>query len=227
MDGGIGRLNPKPMTFHKLSRRQALAGVAGLAAAAAGPQAVQAAIAPKVAILGDSITAGYGLPARDALPSRLQQELARLGAPARVVPAGVVGDTTAGGLRRVDRAVAAGADLCVVALGGNDLLTGTDPVAMQNNLRQIVRRLKAKGVTVVLAGIQVPPLLRGGYGAAFDAAFANVARAEQVLFVPDMLAGVALNPSLNQRDGIHPNAAGVAVIARRLAPVVARGLSAR
>ena len=216
------------MAYQSVSRRRALGLAAGFGVAAAwraGP--LGAVPLRKVAILGDSITAGYGLPQRDALPARLQAELARLGAAVRIVPAGLVGGTTADGIARVDRAVAGGADVCVVALGGNDLLRGIDPQTVQANLRQIVRRLKARGVTVVLAGVQAPPLLRGGYADAFGAAFASVARAEGVLFVPDMLAGVTLNPRLNQPDGIHPNAAGVTVIAKRLAPVVAKGLSAR
>jgi acyl-CoA thioesterase-1 len=180
-----------------------------------------------VAILGDSITAGYGLPAPQALPARLQAELARLGDPVRVIAAGVFGDTTAGGVRRVDRATPEGVRVCVVALGGNDLLNGEDPARVRANLARIVRRLQARGVTVVLAGLRVPPLLDGGYARAFDAAFEAVARTTGVIFLPDMLAGVALNPALNQRDGIHPNAAGVQVIARRLAPLVARALRGR
>jgi acyl-CoA thioesterase-1 len=210
-------MNPSDQT-----RRGVLA--AALALAAAVP--VRAAPAPRVAVLGDSITAGYGLPASQALPSRLQAELARLGAPARVLAAGVNGDTTAGGAARLDRAVPAGVDLCVVALGGNDLLLGADPKAVQANLDRIVRRLKARRVKVVLAGVRAPDLIGGIYAREFNQAFASVARTHGVLFLPDLLAGVALNPGLNQRDGIHPNAAGVNVIARRLAPLVARGLQA-
>ena len=207
------------------TRRGVLAGGAVLVFAYAGR--ARAAAPRKVAILGDSITAGYGLPAGQALPARLEQELARLGEPARVLPSGVVGDTTDGGLRRVDRAAPPGTDLCIVALVGNDLLEGADPARLRANLQGIVRRLKARGIKVVLAGVQVPALLRGAWASAFNAAFASVARAENVLFIPDMLAGISLNPRLNQSDGIHPNAAGVELIARRLAPVVARGLSAR
>jgi acyl-CoA thioesterase-1 len=216
------------MTSGNVSRRCAIGAAAALALSATlgGGPAARASGLPVVAILGDSITAGYGLPAREALPARLQGELARLGEPARVVAQGVVGDTTAGGLARVDRA-AQGAQVCVVALGGNDLLRGIDPGRVRANLDAIVRRLKARHVTVVLAGLQVPPILQGRYATAFDDAFASVARAEKVLFVPDMLAGVTLNPDLNQPDGIHPNARGVEVIARRLAPVVARSLPAR
>jgi acyl-CoA thioesterase-1 len=213
------------MTSFEFSRRGVIGAAGAALIAAAADLPAQAAAARRVSILGDSITAGYGLPAAQALPARLQGELARIGAPARVIPAGVVGDTTAGGLKRVDRV--APADVCIVALGGNDLMQGADPAAVRRNLDAIVRRLKAKGVTVVLAGLKVPPLLQGSYASAFDGAFAAVARAEGVLFVPDMLQGVILNPALNQRDGVHPNAAGVEVIARRLAPVVARALAAR
>jgi acyl-CoA thioesterase-1 len=214
------------MSSLDFSRRQMLAATGGLALSGAMGAAALAAPLRRVTILGDSITAGYGLPASQALPARLQGELARMGAAARVVPAGVVGDTTAGGLARVDRA-AAGADVCIVALGGNDLMQGADPALVRRNLEAIVRRLKARGVTVVLAGLRVPVLLQGAYANAFNAAFASVARSQGVLFLPDMLQGVVLNPDFNQRDGVHPNAAGVQVIARRLAPVVARALAAR
>ncbi|HEY8615294.1 arylesterase [Phenylobacterium sp.] len=214
------------MSTSDASRRAVLAAAAALTATAGLPTASEAAAAPRVAVLGDSITAGYGLPSTQALPSRLQAELARIGAPARVLPAGVNGDTTAGGLARLDRAVPAGVDVCVVALGGNDLLRGAAPAAIRDNLDRIVRRLKARNVTVILAGVQAPHILGGSYAREFNQAFASVARAHRLLFLPNMLEGVALNPDLNQRDGIHPNAAGVTLIARRLAPVVARGLQA-
>jgi acyl-CoA thioesterase-1 len=212
------------MSSSFVSRRAVVAAAPGLALA---PAARARSAPPRVAILGDSITAGYGLPPSQALPAQLQSELARIGAAARVIPAGVTGDTTAGGAARVDRAVPADADVCVVALGGNDLLLGAEPSAVKANLDRIVRRLKARGVTVVLAGVRAPALLSGVYVREFNEAFASVARANRVLFLPDLLEGVVLNPRLNQRDGIHPNAAGVTVIARRLAPVVARGLAAR
>jgi len=204
------------------TRRAVLAGALAAVALPAG-----AAMPRRVTILGDSIAAGYGLPAGQALPARLQAELSRLGVHARVTASAWVGDTTSGGLKRVDRAAPPGTDVCVVALGGNDLLLGADPKAVRANLDRIVRRLKAHGVSVVLAGVRAPPLLNGAWASAFNGAFAGVAKAHGVAFVPDMLAGVAMNPRLNQGDGIHPNAAGVAVIARRLAPFVARALAAR
>jgi acyl-CoA thioesterase I len=212
------------MTSDDLPTRRMV--VAAGTAAATAPAAVLAAPEPRVALLGDSITAGYGLPARDALPARLQAELERRGVRARIVAAGVSGDTTAGGLARIDRAVPAGTALCVVALGGNDLLRGASPAAVRQNLERIVGRLKSRGVAVVLAGLQVPPLLAPDYARQFNQAFAAVGRQPGVLFLPDLLGGVLLNPDLNQPDGIHPNARGVQVIAGRLAPLVARGLKA-
>ncbi|MEP6967547.1 MAG: arylesterase [Pseudomonadota bacterium] len=204
------------------TRRTLLATLLAGAAARgwAAPRAV-------VTILGDSITAGYGLAAADALPARLEAALARIGAPARVRGAGVSGDTTAGGLARLDFSVQADTNVCVVALGGNDLLQGLDPRATGANLTRIVRRLKARRIAVVLAGLAAPGAIGRGYARDFDAAFPAVAKAEGVTLYADLLAGVARNPMLNQRDGIHPNAAGAALIARRLAPVVARALKTR
>jgi acyl-CoA thioesterase-1 len=180
-----------------------------------------------VTILGDSITAGYGLPASAALPAQLQLALARSGVSATVRGAGVSGDTTAGGLERLDFSIQRDTNLCVVALGGNDLLQGLDPKATRANLDAIVRRLKARGVGVVLTGIAAPPAIGRAYAIEFNAAFAAVARTEHVTLYPDLLAGIAGDNALKQRDGIHPNAAGAELIARRLAPFVARALRAR
>ena len=182
---------------------------------------------PVITILGDSITAGYGLRAQDALPAQLQLALARLGVRAAVRGAGVSGDTTAGGLGRVDFSVQSDTALCIVALGGNDLLQGLDPRGARANLDAIVRRLKARRIGVVLCGLAAPPRLNAGFARAFNAVFPSVARAEGVSLYPNLLAGVELTPGLNQRDGIHPNARGVKVIAARLAPVVARALRGR
>jgi acyl-CoA thioesterase-1 len=180
-----------------------------------------------VTVLGDSITAGLGLPAADALPARLEAALLRAGLPARVRGAGVSGDTTASGLARVDFSVQADTDVCVVALGGNDLLNGYDVAATRANLDRIVRRLKARRIGVVVAGLAAPMAIGAGYARDFTAIFPAVARGNGVALYPDLLAGVGRNPRLNQRDGIHPNAAGVQVIAARLAPVVARALRNR
>ena len=206
-----------------MSRRDMVVG----ATASLTPAAARTAPVPQVAMLGDSITTGWGLPEHDALPSRLQGELAEMGFPVRMLPAGVIGETTAGGLARVDHAIPAGIELCVVALGGNDFLQAADPAAIEVNLEQIVWRLRTRDITVVLAGVQVPPMLRSEYGHAFNGAFAAAAARHEVIFLPDLLEGVTLNPELNQSDGVHPNAAGVSLIARRLAPLVAQGLNSR
>ena len=204
------------------TRRSILGGIAALAAAPAF-----AAQTKVVTMLGDSITAGYGLPASLALPAQLQTELARLGAHAIVRNAGVSGDTTADGLRRVDFSVRRGASVCVVALVGNDLLEGLEPKQVRANLEKIVRRLQARGITVVLAGMRAPAALAGAYAREFNAAFDAAGRIKGVIRYRNLLDGVAGNRSLNQRDGIHPNAAGVKVIAHRLAPVVAKALTVR
>ena len=205
------------------TRREVLATV--LATAAAGPANAQR--VPIITLLGDSISAGYGLPGRDALPIQLQQAVARLGVPNRVRGAGLSGDTTAGGLARVDFSVQADTAVAVVALGANDLMRGLDPKVVQRNLDAIVRRLQARRIGVVLAGLRAPPVIGRSYANDFNAVFPAVATAHKAPLLPDLLAGVARNPALNQPDGIHPNAAGVRIIARNLAPTVAQALRAR
>jgi acyl-CoA thioesterase-1 len=177
-----------------------------------------------VTILGDSITAGLGLGASDALPARLEAALAKVGSPALVRGAGVSGDTTAAGLARLDFSVRPDTDVCLVALGGNDLLQGLDPKTTQRNLTAIVRRLKARRIAVILAGIEAPPAIGRSYARDFDAVFPAVAKAEGVTLYRDLRKGVAGVPGLNQADGVHPNAEGVLVIAHGLAPVVAKAL---
>ena len=190
----------------------------------APPPAPQPAARPAViTILGDSLTTGYGLPSSQALPAQLERELAALGVVARVRGAAVNGDTTAGGLRRVDTSVRPDTDLCVVALGGNDLLTFIEPSATLRNLDGIVRRLKARGIKVVLAGMEAPAEL-GPYARTFNAVYPAVARQHSVPLHPSLLAGVMLDRRYNQEDLVHPNALGVQMMARRLAPVVAAAL---
>ena len=183
---------------------------------------------PKVVtILGDSITAGLGLPAAEALPAQLHLALAKLGVANVVRGAGVSGDTTAGGAARVDFSVQPDTAVAVVALGGNDLLQGIDPHLTRANLDQIVGRLTKRRIGVVLAGLTAPPEIGRGYARDFDAVFPAVASAHHVALLPDLLAGVARDPKLKQADGLHPNAEGVRLIASRLAPVVARVLGRR
>ncbi len=210
------------MKIAPISRRTRRALMAGVLGLIAGPAFAKP--WPVVTMLGDSITAGYGLPAAAALPARLQAALARGGVLATVRGAGVSGDTSADGFARADFSVQADTSVCIVALGGNDLLQGLNPKATRANLENIVRRLKARRIRVVVVGLTAPRAIGVGYARDFDAIFPALAKAESVALYPDLLAGVARTPALNQRDGIHPNAAGVEIIAARLEPVVARSL---
>ncbi|HEX3918558.1 MAG TPA: GDSL-type esterase/lipase family protein [Caulobacteraceae bacterium] len=210
-----------PLAPDRFFIRRAL--LASLAASVAAP--AFASPAPVVTILGDSITAGLGLPAAAALPAQLALALARLGMSVTVRGAGVSGDTSADGLARLDFSVQADTAVCLVALGGNDLLQGVDPKVVRASLDAIVRRLKARRIGVVLAGQTAPPAVGAGYARDFAAVFPSIAQAEHVPLYPDLLAGVGR--SLRQGDGLHPNPAGVKVIAAGLAPLVAKALKAR
>jgi acyl-CoA thioesterase-1 len=184
-----------------------------------------AAPAPRiVTILGDSITAGLGLPRSAALPARLQTSLRRRGLSVIVRGAGVSGDTTAAGLARLSFSVQADTDLVVVALGANDLLRGLDPKRTGSNLDKIIKTLLARRMRIVLAGVQAPSAAGPRFSREFNAVFRVVATRNRVPLYPDLLAGVAGTPRLNQSDGIHPNAQGVEIVATRLAPVVAQAL---
>jgi acyl-CoA thioesterase-1 len=212
---------------HRFDRSRRILLIAG-AATALAPGSILAAGTPNVVtLLGDSITAGLGLQASDALPAQLGLALTRLGAHVQVRGAGVSGDTSADGLARVDFSVQADTDVCIVALGGNDLLQGVEPKAMQANLTAIARRLKARRMRVVLAGQHAPPQIGAAYARSFDTAFVAASRASGATLYPDLLAGVGRDPRLLQRDAIHPNAAGVKVIAARLAPIVLKALAGR
>jgi acyl-CoA thioesterase-1 len=215
-------LRDKHLAMH--TRRHLLLGA--LLTAGAPAFAAHGAARPRiVTVLGDSITAGLGLPAAQALPARLEGEIARLGAPARVRGAGVSGDTTAGGLARVDFSVQPDTDICVVALGGNDLLQGLDPRTMRANLDRIIVRLQARHIAVGLDGLKPPPALGPSYAHDFAAVFPALARTHRIPLYPDLMAGIG--PALRQQDGLHPNAQGAALIAKGLAPVVVRSLAAR
>ena len=204
------------------TRRILIAG-----ALAAWPVHALAQVRPVVTVLGDSITAGLGLPSSATLPVQLQAQLRKLGANVVVRGAGVSGDTTAGGLARVDFSVQKDTSVCIVALGGNDLLQGLDPKRTKANLDKIVARLRARKIAVVLAGLKPPPVIGKAYAREFQAVFPAVAKAHGAILYPNLLAGVAQITRLNQSDGLHPNAQGVTVIAQGLAPVVARALKAR
>lgn len=171
-----------------------------------------------IVALGDSLTAGLGVAPDEAYPARLEQRLRREGYPYRVINAGVSGDTTAGGLRRVDWVLRSGPEIVIVALGANDGLRGQSPQAMRANLEAIVARLQTAGARVLLAGMRLPPNYGAEYTNQFEAVFPAVARSAKVALVPFLLDGVAADPRLNQPDGIHPTAAGYQMIADRLWP---------
>lgn len=212
----------KTITRLSPTRRGAILGFSAVCALATGAGAAEK--PPVVTVLGDSITAGLGLPARDALPAQLQGALERLGVRAAVRGAGVSGDTSGGGLARVDFSVAPDTTVCVVALGGNDLLQGADPKATKANLRRIIEKLKARGIRVVLAGVRAPPLIGASYAREFTNLYAELAREMRVIYQPDFVTGVVGVARLMQRDGIHPNAAGARIVAERLAPTVVTAL---
>ncbi len=171
---------------------------------------------PVVVFLGDSLTAGLGLSAEEAWPTLLTEQLAEAGTPIRAVNAGVSGDTSAGGLRRLDWLLRQRPDVVVVELGANDGLRGQPLAGVESNLRAIVERSRAAGARVLLLGLRVPPSLGGDYAGEFAALYPRLARELDVPLVPFLLAGVAGDPDLNLPDGIHPNAEGQ----RRVAAVV-------
>jgi len=200
----------------QLSRRTALAALFFAVATIGTARAADAPV--RVVMLGDSITAGLGLPAQDALPAKLEKALRAKGLDVTIQNAGVSGDTSAGGLARLDWSVAEGTDAVIIELGANDALRGSDPKLTREALQAIITRLRARKIAVLLAGMLAPHNLGEDYGKAFDPIFPALAAAHNVVFYPFILDGVAANPALNQRDGIHPTAAGVDIIVERLLP---------
>ena len=171
-----------------------------------------------IVALGDSLTAGLGVARDEAYPALLEARLRRAGFAYRVVNAGVSGDTTAGGLRRLDWVLRSRPEVVIVALGANDGLRGQPVAALRDNLTAIVTRLRGSGSRVLLVGMRLPPNYGEAYAGGFAEAFRAVARGTSVAFLPFLLAGVAGDPSLNQADGIHPNAAGHRIVAEHVWP---------
>jgi acyl-CoA thioesterase-1 len=175
---------------------------------------------PRLVILGDSLTAGLGLAPTEAYPRRLQEKLDASGIEMQVVNAGISGDTSAGGLSRVERALDGDVRLMLVALGGNDALRALPPAGLEENLSRIIERAQARGVTVVLAGMEAPPNFGRDYTVSFRQVFTKLAKQYDVILVPFLLDGVAGIERLNQPDGIHPTAEGARMIADHLWPIV-------
>jgi acyl-CoA thioesterase-1 len=175
---------------------------------------------PVILDFGDSLTAGYGLMPEQAFPARLEAWLRARGIATKVINAGVSGDTTAGGLARLDWALADKPDLVILAMGANDALRGIDPRLTYANLDKILTRIQAAGAKVLLLGMRAPPNWGRRYQAQFDAIFPDLATKHHVSLYPFFLDGVALDPALNQSDGLHPTARGADIIAERVAPLV-------
>jgi acyl-CoA thioesterase-1 len=195
--------------------------VAGLIDALAVLPCARAAERPvNIVAFGDSLTAGYGLAANEAFPAQLQRALEAKGVAANVVNAGVSGDTTAGGLSRLDWSVPSGTDAVILELGANDALRGVDPTVTRKALDTMLHRFKERKIPVLLCGMIAPPNLGAEYGRAFNAIYPDLAAETGAILYPFFLTGVAADPKLNQRDGLHPTAAGVAAIVARIMPQV-------
>ncbi len=174
-----------------------------------------------VVALGDSLTAGYGLPPEQALPARLEERLRREGLDVRFQNAGVSGDTSAGGLARLDWAMADNPRFALVALGANDMLRGVDPQTTRGNLDAILTALHKRGIRAILLGMRAQPNLGAEYVAAFERIYADLAAKHGVPLYAFMLDGVAAQPRLNLPDGMHPNARGIDTMVDRIAPFLA------
>jgi acyl-CoA thioesterase I len=190
-----------------------------------GTAFAQAAAAPatkpiKMVVLGDSLSAGLGLSASASFPDRLQKSLKTKGIVVDVINAGVSGDTSSGGRDRLDWSVPEGTEAVILELGANDALRGTDPAVTRSALSDILTRLKARGIAVLLCGMVAPPNYGSDYSARFNAIYPDLAKSFAVPLYPFFLEGVAADAGLNQADGIHPTAEGVDVIVKNILPTV-------
>ena len=190
-------------------------------AVAMRPLAAAAADRPvRIVALGDSLTAGLGVPADQAFPAKLEQALRAKGLAVEVTNAGVSGDTASSGLARLDWSIPEGTDAVIVELGANDMLRGIDPKITRHALEGIVRRLADRRVAVLLAGMRAAPNLGPDYGRDFEAIYSELSARNDLLLYPFFLDGVAGEAELNQRDGLHPTAAGVDALVARILPKV-------
>lgn len=181
----------------------------------------------KMAVLGDSLTAGYGLPGSAAFPVRLQKALKDKGIETDIINAGVSGDTTSGGRDRLDWSIPEGTEAVIVELGANDALRGIDPKIARASLDEIIKKLKTRKIAVMLAGMYAPRNYGPEYAASFDAIYPDLAKTWNVPLYPFFLDGVAGDSKLNQPDGIHPTADGIDIIVKRILPAVEAFLASR
>jgi acyl-CoA thioesterase-1 len=182
--------------------------------------------APRILAFGDSLTAGYGLPPDEAFPVLLRAKLAAAGVAVDMINGGVSGDTTAGGLARLDWALADKPDFVLVEFGANDALRGIDPKVTSDNLDKMLARITASGAKVLLIGMKAPANWGREYQEAFDAIYPALAAKHHVALYPFFLDGVALDAPLNQADGLHPNSRGATIVVDRIAPYVERLIAA-
>lgn len=184
-----------------------------------GPIVARAEVA-KIVVLGDSLSAGYNLPPGEGFPEQLQKTLTANNIKVKIIGAGVSGDTTSGGLARLDWSVPEGTDGVLLELGANDAMRGVPIDRARSNLDQMLTRLIERNIAVLLIGMRAPPNMGEDYQTAFDAIYPALAKKHNVPLYPFFLDGVAANPALNLADGIHPNQAGIAVIIERISPIV-------
>lgn len=172
----------------------------------------------KIVALGDSLTAGYDLPKKDAFPEQLERALKVRGHAVEIQNAGVSGDTASGGLSRLDWSVPEGTDAVILELGANDMLRGIDPAVTRKALEAIVQQLKARNIDILLCGMRASRNMGDDYQRDFDAIFPDLAQRYDLVFYPFFLEGVAVQAKLSLQDGLHPNAAGVGVIVSGVLP---------
>ncbi len=211
------------MFVHMLVFWMALLAAGAASAQAPGPQPAKPI---KMVVLGDSLSAGLGLSASAAFPAKLQKSLQNKGIEADIINAGVSGDTSSGGRDRLDWSVPEGTEAVILELGANDALRGLDPKVTRSALTEILTRLKARGVAVLLCGMVAPPNYGSDYSARFNAIYPDLAKSFGVPLYPFFLEGVAADAKLNQADGLHPTAEGVDTIVRNILPAVEAFLGA-
>ncbi|MFN0218349.1 MAG: arylesterase [Hyphomicrobium sp.] len=206
----------------KLARFSAIAAAAAFCVTCAMTSIAAAANEKPISIVafGDSLTAGYQLPASKSFPAQLQMALEAKGHKVQVINAGVSGDTTANGLDRLEWSLEPKPDAVILELGANDALRGVDPKQTRANLDKLLAAIAAKGADVLLAGMKAPGNWGGDYQAAFDVIYPELAKAHNAALYPFFLEGVALNKSMTMPDGLHPTADGVAEIVTRILPSV-------
>ena len=222
----VKAINAMPTEFRRWISPALMMGrvmVAGMMmmTAMATAQAAEA----RLMVLGDSLVAGYGLPPGQGFPEQLERALRTAGHDVKVLNAGVSGDTTAGGVARLDWSLADNPQAVIIVLGGNDMLRGLPPEAASANLETIITRLLARDIEVLLTGMMAPRNMGPAYVEAFDGLYPALAARHDIEFYPFFLDGVALDPALNLDDGLHPNEAGIAEISRRIMPTVGRLLA--